>query len=145
MNHSLMKEKIYLLPDTDLPDQEKEELLAHLQVCRECRHSLAEWRNISPALKEINLVPESPYFLQKTMLKINTGAKPSNTNFLSLISLSSVFVVLFLLWSYLGQNNDFVSADDLMAENSRDGAISLLSHLDSINDDELLAYTLEGQ
>ena len=67
MNHRKMQEKILTCHDTELPDDERQAITAHLESCKECREILSRWERIGTVLSRTEMPAPSENFVNRVM------------------------------------------------------------------------------
>lgn len=76
-NHDDIQEKLLSLMDPELNPSEKAELLAHLQVCAECRDFSARWEATRAPFSKVKNPQPSEDFVLKVMQKIEDWEEPA--------------------------------------------------------------------
>ena len=79
MKHRGIKEKLFLLDDSTLSQQEKDQVVAHTEVCGECRKTFERLTKIHRALSSMPQPAPIPLFVEQVM----QGLEPAETELIS--------------------------------------------------------------
>ena len=76
MEHQRVRDQLVLIDDPELPAPERQRLLAHVAVCRECAADLQHWRSLHGALAGAPQPAPSEVFVEAVMRRVSPAAAP---------------------------------------------------------------------
>lgn len=149
MNHDELRILISSFVDGEVTDEEKKDVLTHLEVCSGCRIFLTQMKQLHAEIRNID-----PIELQNTFAENVThmamrqdeqtaewfGIEPLARN--TFLALTVVVLILFILTS---SNNDTnrITGDQLLGGNTNDSiATQVLLQQDDISKNDLLYAVL---
>ncbi len=76
MEHQEIMEKLTAFRDPEMPESEKREITAHLEICAECRNLFSRWERLSAGLRRTALPEASDFFVSRVMKRLDALEEP---------------------------------------------------------------------
>jgi predicted anti-sigma-YlaC factor YlaD len=145
MNHDELRILISSFVDGEVTDEEKKDVLAHLEVCSECRIFLKQMKQLHAEIRNIDPIELPNAFTENvTHLAMQQdeqtaewfGIEPLARN--TFLALTVVVLILFFLTSSNNGTNR-ITSDQLLGGNTTDSiATQVLLQQDDVSKSDLL-------
>ncbi len=76
MDHRTIQDKLFLLGDGELPENERRILLSHLNDCGECATLILQWRKVQETLGPASLPEPSEVFVYSVLDRLEPHRAP---------------------------------------------------------------------
>lgn len=77
MNHEIIKEKVLVYRDRELPEEERKQVERHLPVCEECRGILKRWDMLGGLFSRAASPGDSEAFVRNVMARLAQQDEPA--------------------------------------------------------------------
>ncbi len=76
MDHKTIQDKLFLLADGELPENERQAIVSHLDDCGECAGLILQWRKVQETLGPASLPEPSEVFVFTVLDRLEPRRRP---------------------------------------------------------------------
>jgi len=142
--HEHIKAKLFALYDGELREGERQELLAHMEACPDCRAADKRWRAIAGAFFRPPQLSPSDAFVRRVMARLEAEEQPGEELTWAaavrwLVPALGAGLAVLALTVLVPRDEAPISTESLLLAQAENGEVMQ----ESPGDDDMLGFTME--